>query len=459
MFGPRTEFRQAMTLKNRTPSSGRMKPLLTKKTLFASRSLPLGLVVIGILIFISNIWVLCVLFIRPPWADAVSIRIITRFAAITAVFPYEFYSLWLYRFQDIALYWSVTVAVASLFLLRLNRVARLLLVILMSVVLGLEVVTVWLKTASPSIVGFEPVMHGYFTVAVLGAYIGYLTLPEVRETFGESLALWQKLKLWYRSWGSRPVIGSVPAWRYYNLGRTYEQINRPWEAIDAYRKAVQAPDVKPFHWLALGRVLQKVGKYMDAIEAFKKAVREDPLLLEAYLGMAGCYQAMGCDKERAAALERASWLRPDDPEVLRSSAQAFEAAGRWGEARSIYEHLVFLNPTDVECLVGLARILEQTTEVPVKAVSLWERASRLKPDDVELYRCWGLAALRCRDHKKALAAFKRVLDIDPDDVQALYQTGFCYAMIGDLESAKRQWRKLRQVDVDLADRLRLVIPA
>ena len=52
-----------------------------------------------------------------------------------------------------------------------------------------------------------------------------------------------------------------------------------------------------------------------------------------------------------------------------------------------------------------------------------------------------------------MAAFRKALEIDPRNTDALYSLGICYHRMGKYDKAIGQYRRLRLIDPDLADKL------
>jgi tetratricopeptide (TPR) repeat protein len=69
------------------------------------------------------------------------------------------------------------------------------------------------------------------------------------------------------------------AW--YNMGRSYNKLNKDEDALDAFREAVKLNPEDTEYQTALGAILIKLARYREAIPPLKKALEIDPDNVEA----------------------------------------------------------------------------------------------------------------------------------------------------------------------------------
>lgn len=102
---------------------------------------------------------------------------------------------------------------------------------------------------------------------------------------------------------------------YYNLGRSYNKLNKDNEAATALRQAVKLrPDDIEYH-TELGSILIKLAKYGEAVGALRKAVDLDPENVEA----------LDLLEKAEAGLKRINFTTlPKDPNANKEGANAAE---------------------------------------------------------------------------------------------------------------------------------------
>ena len=63
--------------------------------------------------------------------------------------------------------------------------------------------------------------------------------------------------------------------------------------------------------------------------------------------------------------------------------------------------------------------------------------------------CYG----ELKSYTKAIEAYKQAIRINPDDADAHCNLGIAYLLIGDMNSALNEYKILKELDIDLANKL------
>jgi TolB-like protein/cytochrome c-type biogenesis protein CcmH/NrfG len=182
-----------------------------------------------------------------------------------------------------------------------------------------------------------------------------------------------------------------------------------------------------------------------AIEFFREAIRRDERFAQAHAGIAQAQAVKGlwrvgmtqADLEEAlAASRRALELEPHMPEAYIARAQMLSLQGRTNEAYQDFEEAIRLNPASFEAHYHFARTCFQGGDFE-RAVSLYETATRLRPDDFQALCLLEGALLkigRAEQHaevaRRAMQAIDRQLAIDPRDGRALQLGATSAARLG-----------------------------
>jgi len=92
-----------------------------------------------------------------------------------------------------------------------------------------------------------------------------------------------------------------------------------------------------------------------------------------------------------------------------------------------------------------------------KAVEAFKQAIRIDPNNAHAhynsYYNLGIAYGQLGFYNDAVEAFKQAIRIDPDDADAHYNLGVTYILIGDRNSALNEYKILKELDIDLANKL------
>lgn len=288
-----------------------------------------------------------------------------------------------------------------------------------------------------------------------GVYIGFLTIVEVREQFIVGINEEKYIRWFIKPHLKEPTQGN--AMGYYNLGVAYRRLDRFIEAEDALRKAIVAKaDVPRFHY-DLGLTYLQNQKPADAVSAFKETVRLDPIYHDGYFSLGLAHMAVKSYPEAIIALEKAIQATPGRAAIYRELGLACIEAREFKRATEVLRRAVALDPRDAESYLRLGKIYYEYEGEPLEAREVLMKYARLNPPSVEGFWYLGLSCLQLNRHKDALRAFKEVLRLQTEHKQAHYQLGLTYVMIGDQDSARREYSYLLAMDPDLARNLELVI--
>jgi len=182
-----------------------------------------------------------------------------------------------------------------------------------------------------------------------------------------------------------------------------------------------------------------------AIEFFREAIRRDERFAQAHAGLANAHSIKGLWRvgmtqadfdEAYAASQRALELEPRMPEAYIARAQMLSLQGRTNDAYQSFEEAIRLNPASFDAHYHYARTCFQGGEFE-RAVSLYEAAHRLRPDDYQPL-CMMVGALIKLDRTeqyldvahRAMQVLERHFLIDPQDGRALQLATVMAARLG-----------------------------
>jgi len=127
------------------------------------------------------------------------------------------------------------------------------------------------------------------------------------------------------------------------------------------------------------------------------------------------------------------------PDVRIDKAQRAWAARRYDEAIWFYERALQRDPNNAVLLVDLARAYALRFRY-ADAERLIDRACALYPDDSHLQRMLGDSYLQLHHYDRAIACFRRSLELEPDlpeRPKMLYELAQMYERLHDLEVARQ----------------------
>jgi tetratricopeptide (TPR) repeat protein len=232
---------------------------------------------------------------------------------------------------------------------------------------------------------------------------------------------------------------------FFNLGLTYDALDRFDEAISAYRKALEMEPEDVEVLTAIGHDCNRAGNFDEAIGFFQKVESIDASFEPAYCNRIVSYSEKG-DHEKAEEMfflarqykekcpicyynignslfargmfDRALWcwqqvleIDPDHPQVHARIADAYWAKGQLSEARTHFIEELRSTPGDLDVLLDLGELLIEMGELGA-AAEKFRQVLELSPEECTAHFHLGMLALQDNQLADAMVQFKRVLSND-----------------------------------------------
>jgi len=151
------------------------------------------------------------------------------------------------------------------------------------------------------------------------------------------------------------------------------------------------------------------------------------------------------DHRRARALEEELSSGKD----LLSQAVLLQSKGRHEQAESLYRRALRLEPNQVDALSNLGVIVARRGRVD-EAVGLFERALKIDPHHFDAHNNLGIVRMDAGRLDEATRHYRAALKIRPDDAGALDNLGLALMLEGELDEAVTSFRRALAIDPDLA---------
>ncbi|MFV0276285.1 MAG: tetratricopeptide repeat protein [Parahaliea sp.] len=165
-----------------------------------------------------------------------------------------------------------------------------------------------------------------------------------------------------------------------NLGAAYNQLERFQEAADCYRALLQVSPRDADIWFNLGNSLRGLKQFRDSASCYRNALQLRPLSADTYLNLGNSYVDLGDADNAIASYESALGLRDDLHNARRSLARVFWSRGQMNLAGGCYQRLLRDLPEDVEALRGLGNVQRSTGRLSAAAES-YSRVLAINPND------------------------------------------------------------------------------
>ncbi len=195
------------------------------------------------------------------------------------------------------------------------------------------------------------------------------------------------------------------------------------------------------------------GELDEALAEYRKAQRLDPQAGEIRADVARLLQQTGHSAEALAEAEAAVKAAPDSPDAHLVLAQLrhMAAEGPGGEqtlrqAAAEYEQALRLDPTDVATLLILANNVYPALQEHEKAIAAWKKFLDLTPGSFEAYVQLGTQYLAKGEAENAASALQKAVELDPSSSRAYQTLGDIYARAQQNDQAILNYRKALELD-------------
>jgi len=199
---------------------------------------------------------------------------------------------------------------------------------------------------------------------------------------------------------------------------TYRQVGYWKNSSTLFTHAIEVTQNNYIAHYDLGKTYGTLGRYQDAVEAYKQAIRIKPDYADAHCNLGGTYGTLGRYQDAVEAYKQAIRIKPDFAEAHYNLGVTYDELGRYQDA-----------------------------------IEAYKQAIRIKPDYAEAHNNLGFAYGTLGRYQDAAEAFKQAIRIKPDLATAHYSLGLAYLIIGDKSSALDEYKILKTLDVEQANKL------
>lgn len=214
------------------------------------------------------------------------------------------------------------------------------------------------------------------------------------------------------------------------------------QAIDIYIQAIEeAPGFVPLYCL-LGDIYRSLGQYDDAITEYKAAIWLDSLNIPAYRHLCQTYEEQGDYDNAIEVYKKLITILPTIPEFHSNLANIYYLKGEVKDAVSHYQAAITLNPNKQWTSIisqTLGYVHQQNGQDLDAAISAYQAAYLLTPEDIDIYVNLGSAFYDKEDFDNALTVYRSALELDPTNAKIHCNLGFLHWGKGDIDEAIKEY--------------------
>jgi Flp pilus assembly protein TadD len=227
-------------------------------------------------------------------------------------------------------------------------------------------------------------------------------------------------------------------------------------SVPLFEEAIEKePDDAERH-SALAKVLYQLGRLEEAEARALTAVELQPDDIEARMVLYSVYVSQDDLARAKTTLEEARAVAPDDLRLLKQLAFVADESGTPEDAIEAWEAVVAIAPNDTEAWMSLGDLYAAAGDA-AKSEQAYQRVIELEPANAhQIFFNLGALVINKPDRtdaetRKAIAAFRKAIELKPDYAQAHKQLAFALLGVGDRAGAKAALERYVEVAPDAPD--------
>jgi tetratricopeptide (TPR) repeat protein len=255
---------------------------------------------------------------------------------------------------------------------------------------------------------------------------------------------------------------SLNPYLYYKRAQLYEADNDFKSAATDMFIALTLDSLRPEFYLYAAELFKKTAEPQRGIVLMNKAIATDSMNTLYYVKAAELAYidttVAGNYKLALDYLNIAIEKDPQNADIYFYKGSIFKEVGDTAKAISSYQTATELNPKFYNAYVQIGLLLKNKRDKNAEKYfdnairvsdkpedALYAKANMLKEDGVRLYDADKMAQAGVQLNK-AVAEFKKVIDLNYKNVEAYMGTGFCYYQMDSLEEAYRYYEMATKVE-------------
>lgn len=216
------------------------------------------------------------------------------------------------------------------------------------------------------------------------------------------------------------------------------QARRYTEALEIYVDTIDKAPGFTLLYNLLGNTYLALGRFDDAITEFKMSIWLDPLNLDAFKNLCKAYEEQGDLDNALEIYKKILEIAPNLPDVHANIANILYAQGDIKGAIAHFQTAITINPKRNWTSVvnqTLGFVFQENSGDLDAAISSYQSAYLLTPEDMDIYINLGSAFYDKEDIENALAIYRNALELDPTNSRIHCNLGFLLWGKGDLDEA------------------------
>jgi tetratricopeptide (TPR) repeat protein len=260
---------------------------------------------------------------------------------------------------------------------------------------------------------------------------------------GETLSEWgeERMKEWLAS-----------AEGLYTTGLRYLFVEDYENALPYFLETVKRNPRHSLAYFQIGHCRTRLGQYKEAIEPYKQAVFITPEDADIHNNLCLVYGMVGLYGDAIESCKQAIKIKPNLAEAHNNLGWTYQRLGRYEEAIKSCKEAIRLKPSFALAHYNLGNnyfALERYAE----AIDSYKEAILIQFDYAEGHLNLGASYFHTGRFEEAIVSYREAVRLKPSLGEAHLNLGMSYLRLGDRGSAIEEYRILRELNMELANRL------
>lgn len=244
--------------------------------------------------------------------------------------------------------------------------------------------------------------------------------------------------------------GEVPAM----LGAGYFELKQYDKAIASFNRALEITPQDESILEKLAQSYQESGDFENAEIAYTKLTQINPDNAKYFFSlMIRMYDTNGMPDKAAAVAERMIELDPNNADAYYNLGYMYVKQEKWQEAIPHFEKAIEVRPDFDYAFMNLGYCYNQLKQYS-KAVEAYKKLTEMMADNSDAWLNLAVNYMSLKKWSLAVDPLQKVIDLRPDYANAYYNLAIAYLNLQRNAEARQLYLKLREIDVNLANRLR-----
>ena len=275
---------------------------------------------------------------------------------------------------------------------------------------------------------------------------------------------------------------------YFHIGNAYEELREFPNAVEAYKKYLNLNPENPGEaYSRMGLCQVELKDFEGAIVSFNETLKATPADVRINTKLAEAYQNVGQFDKAAEVYTLLTQISPEDSRIyFNTIIRMYDEAKMPDKAIESIQKMIEIDPTNTDLLYNLGYMYQKQekyneaieaynkvieidpnmefaylqlgycynlTKRHKDLVTVSEKFVKISPDSSDGWQNIGIGNMLQKRYSAAIAPLRKTIELNPDNGTAYYNLAICYLNIQDRNNAIELYKKLKDIDPGLANKL------